>query len=106
MHGFLVKATIPGANQREFRQSIDGLSEEARREYQVAEWSVSRNVEADDELMVVASWDEREGLERYLLSENFRALLGAIGVLGCLIEVRGIETSPLSLREAKEDTQI
>ena len=96
MHGLLITATISGSEQREFQQSAGDLSEQARRQYQVVEWRVCRNVEAADELMLVASWDEREGLERYLRSEPLPALLG------CLTAMPAIETSPLFPQEGKQ----
>lgn len=44
-------------------------------------------------LLLVEQWSEKEGMNTYLSSERFRALIGAVKVLGKLVDVRIAETT-------------
>jgi quinol monooxygenase YgiN len=45
------------------------------------------------DLLLVEDWSNREGLRLCLVSEQFRALIGAVKVLGTLVDVCIAETT-------------
>jgi quinol monooxygenase YgiN len=49
-------------------------------------------------LLLVEQWLDNEAMSSYLSSERFRALIGAIKVLGELVDVRISETTVVEAR--------
>jgi quinol monooxygenase YgiN len=53
---------------------------------------VYEDVTAPTNLMLVEEWLDMAAMNSYLSSERFRALIGAVKVLGKLVDVRTSET--------------
>jgi quinol monooxygenase YgiN len=53
------------------------------------------DVMAPTHLLLVEEWQDQEAVNSYLASERFRALIGAVKVLGKLIDVRVFQATVL-----------
>lgn len=53
---------------------------------------VYEDATAPTNLMLVEEWLDRSAMNAYLSSERFRALIGAVKILGELVDVRTSET--------------
>lgn len=91
MYGLMVRAKVMAGQQQEFLQSLRGFAAQARLEFQAQEHAVFRPVESADEFLILGSWCERQGRDRYMASDGYATLLGAIQVLGRLDEVETFE---------------
>ena len=53
-------------------------------------------------LLLVEQWSDKAAMNSYLSSEQFRALIGAVKVLGKLVDVRTSETKVVEARMSSE----
>jgi quinol monooxygenase YgiN len=97
--GLLIRAEVAATKRHEFLQGIEapglGGSEESGSGGEIFE-----AIETPNEFLLIRWWEDRDGLDAYLSSEPFRALMGAIRVLGrlevlCILAERppGVEFS-------------
>jgi len=91
MYGLMVRARVAIGRQQEFLQSLRSFASKARQDFQAQEHAVLRPVESVDEFMILGTWSEAQARERYMQSEGYATLLGAIQVLGRLDEVSTFE---------------
>lgn len=92
MTGVLIRAQVDADQRRELMQMCKiWLSD------QLPNACIERRVYEDavspTHLLLVEEWSDREAMHSCLSAERFRALIGAIKVLGTLVDVCSSETT-------------
>ena len=95
MVGLLIGVTIPSGNRREFLQAIDMLYRQQANYNDPADDCVYEAVNVPNEFFYLKQWTDRRLLDSFLKTERFRALLGAIQVLGKLKTIQLVELEEL-----------
>ena len=85
-----VIAKVKPQKQQEFLQALHSLygSGEERKEEGLKKSTLYQEVNEPTGFRLVAEWESQKDLERYLRAEEFRVLLGALGVLCKESEIR------------------
>ena len=95
MVGLLIVVTIPSGNRREFLQAIDMLNSQQATYNDFAADCVYEAVDVPNQFFYWKQWTDRKLLDNFLKTERFRALLGAIQVLGKLKTIQLVELEDL-----------
>jgi quinol monooxygenase YgiN len=91
MIGILIRAQVEPDQRRELMQMCKGwLSNKLPAA--CLERRVYEDVISPTHLLLIEQWLDKEAMNSYLSSERFRALIGAVKVLGELVDVRISET--------------
>ena len=95
MVGLQILVTVPSGNRREFLQAFDMLSSQQATHNDRADDCVYEAVDTPNQFFYLKQWTDRRLLDDFLKSNRFRALLGAIQVLGKLKTIRLVELQEL-----------
>jgi quinol monooxygenase YgiN len=95
MVGLQIMVTIPSGNRQEFLQAIEMLCSQQVPHSDRADDCVFEAVDTPNRFIYLKQWSDRRLLENFLKSDRFRALLGAIQVLGKLKTIRLVELQEL-----------
>jgi len=95
MFGLQIMVTIPSGNRQEFLQAIDMLCSQQVPHSDHADDYVFEAVDTPNRFIYLKQWSDRKSLDNFLKTNRFRALLGAIQVLGKLKTIRLVELQEL-----------
>ena len=92
MTGILIRALVDPDQRRELMQMCKSWLVANQLPAACLERQVYEEATAPTNLLLVEQWLDTEAMNSYLSSERFRALIGAVKVLGELVDVRISET--------------
>ena len=95
MVGLQILVTVPSGNRREFLQAFDMLSSQQATHNDRADDCVYEAVDTPNQFFYLKQWTDRRLLDDFLKTECFKALLGAIQVLGKLKKFQIVELEEL-----------
>jgi len=95
MVGLQIMVTIPSGNRQEFLQAIDMLCSQQATHSDRADDYVLEAVDTPNRFFFLKQWPDRKSLDYFLKTDRFRALLGAIQVLGKLKTIQLVELEEL-----------
>ena len=95
MFGLQIMVTIPSGNRKEFLQAIDMLCSQQVPHSDPADDYIFEAVDTPYRFIYLRQWSDRKSLDNFLKTDRFRALLGAIQVLGKLKTIRLVELEDL-----------
>ena len=84
MIGLQITVTIQSGNRQEFLQAIDMLCNQQATHSDRAEDCIFEAIDIPNRFFYLKRWSDRRLLDDYLKTDRFKALLGAIQVLGKL----------------------
>ena len=96
MFGLQIMVTIKSGNRKEFIQAIDMLCSKQGIHRDRADDYIFEAVDTPNRFFYLKQWTDRRLLENFLKSDRFRALLGAIQVLGKLTTIQIVELEELN----------
>ena len=95
MVGLQIMVTIQSGNRQEFLQAIDMLCIQKATEDNGANDYIFEAVDTPNRFFYLKQCTDRRLLENFLKTDRFRALLGAIQVLGKLTSIQLVEPEDL-----------
>ena len=95
MVGLQIMVTIQSGNRQEFLQAIDMLCSQKETDNDGADYYIFEAVDTPNHFFYLQRWTDRRMLDNYLKTDRFRALLGAIQVLGKLKTIQLVELEDL-----------
>ena len=95
MVGLQIMVTIKSGNRQEFLQAIDMFCSQQATYSDRAEGCVFEAVDTPNQFFYLKRWTDRKLLDNFLKTDRFRALLGAIQVLGKLKTIQLVELEEL-----------
>ena len=95
MVGIQIMVTIPSGNRQEFLQAIEMLCSQQVPHSNRADDYVFEAVDTPHQFFFLKQWTDRKLLDNFLKTDRFRALLGAIQVLGKLKTIQLVELEEL-----------
>jgi quinol monooxygenase YgiN len=95
MVGLQIMVTIPSGNRQEFLQAIDMLCSQQMPHSDPADDYLFEAVDTPYRFICLKQWSDRKSLDNFLKTDRFRALLGAMQVLGKLETIRLVELEEL-----------
>ena len=95
MVGLQIMVTIQSGNRQEFLQAIDMLYSQQTSHNDRANDYVFEAVASPNQFFYLEQWTDRRMLDNFLKTDRFRALLGAIQVLGKLTSIQLVEPEDL-----------
>jgi quinol monooxygenase YgiN len=100
MFGLQIRVLLEKEKRKEFLQAFDLLSKPQDKNDACVEKNLYENVSEDGHFIWMEQWMDLKALKKYLASDHYRSLLGAIEVLGDLEEIQLVEFKelPESLR--------
>ena len=87
MTGLVIKARVEPRQRHELMQMFQEISRSDQLPATCLERRIYEESHSPTSLLMVEQWSERAALNSYLLSDQFRALIGAVKVLGKLLDV-------------------
>ena len=78
---FIIRMKVPAQKRKELSQTIALLVGSIRTEKGCRRCDFCRSVENENQLFLLEEWDTRADLDRYLQSERFKVLRGAMNLL-------------------------
>jgi quinol monooxygenase YgiN len=104
--GVIIRAEVEPDQRRELIQMCKSWLASNQVPKACSERGVYEDVISPTRLLLVEEWSDHNAMHSYLSSERFRALIGAVKVLGNLVDLRVFETEVLEggtvLKQAKE----
>jgi quinol monooxygenase YgiN len=92
--GILIRAQVEPDQRRELMQMCKGWLAPNRLQAGCLERHVYEDTISPTHLLLVEEWsDDQDAMHSYLSSERFRAMIGAVKVLGILVDIRIFETT-------------
>ena len=88
MTGILIRAQVEPEQRRELMQMCKSWLGSNQLPAACLERRVYEDATTPTNLLLVEQWLDKEAMNSYLSSERFRALIGAVKVLGELVDVR------------------
>ena len=95
MVGLQIMVTIQSGNRQEFLQAIDMLCSQKATDNDGADYYIFEAVDTPNRFFYLKQCTDRRLLENFLKTNRFRALLGAIQVLGKLSSIQLVELEDL-----------
>ena len=95
MVGLLIMVTIPSGNRQEFLQAIDMLCSQQVTHSDRADDYVFEAVDTPNRFFFLKQWTDQKLLDNFLETDRFKALMGAIQVLGKLTTIQLVELEDL-----------
>jgi quinol monooxygenase YgiN len=77
----IIRMKVLAEKRKELSQTIKSLIGPLRTEKGCRRCDFCQSMENENELHIIEEWDTRENLDRYLNSERFRVLRGAMNLL-------------------------
>jgi quinol monooxygenase YgiN len=93
--GIIIRAEVEPDQRHELIQMCKSWLASNQVPQACSERRVYEDVISPTCLLLVEEWSNEEAMRSYLSSERFRALLGAVKVLGNLVDLRVFETEVL-----------
>jgi quinol monooxygenase YgiN len=93
--GIIIRAEVEPDQRRELIQMCKSWLASSQVPKACSERRVYEDVISPTCLLLVEEWSNQEEMHSYLSSEPFRALLGAVKVLGNLVDLRVFKTEVL-----------
>ena len=97
--GLEILVSIPGKHRQEFMQTFDIFSnkQESDQEFTGAciDRSIFECIDTPDRFLWLEEWIDFQSLDHYMKTDRFKALLGAVQVLGELVELRKFKVESL-----------
>jgi quinol monooxygenase YgiN len=90
--GVIIRAEVEPDQRRELIQMCKSWLVSSQVPKACSERRVYEDVISPTCLLLVEEWSNKEAMHSYLSSEPFRALIGAVKVLGNLVDLRVFET--------------
>jgi quinol monooxygenase YgiN len=91
MIGVVIRAKVEPDQRHELMQMFKETSRTDQLPAACLERRVYEEAHLPTNLLLVEHWSDKEAMNSYLLSDPFRALIGAVKVLGKLVDVRIFE---------------
>ena len=88
MTGILIRARVKPEHRHELMQMFKETTQANRLQAACLGRQLYEEAIAPTNLLLVEEWSDPEAMHSYLSSEQFRALIGAVKVLGELVDVR------------------
>lgn len=88
MRGILIRARVEPEQRRELMQMFKETSLPNRLPAACLERRLYEEAVAPTNLLLIEQWSDEAAMNSYLSSEQFRALIGAVKVLGELVDIR------------------
>ena len=88
MTGILIRARVELEQRRELMQMFKETSLPNRLPAACLERRLYEEAVAPTNLLLIEQWSDEVAMNSYLSSEQFRALIGAVKVLGELVDIR------------------
>ena len=88
----LIRARVESDQRHELMQMFKETSQPDQLPPACLEIRVYEETLSPNNLLLVEQWSDNAAMNSYLSSEQFRALIGAVKVLGKLVDVRTSET--------------
>ncbi len=95
MVGLEIQVLLDKEKRKEFLQAFDFLSKPPDKNHACVGKTLYENVGEDGRFIWVERWKDLKALKNYLSSDHYRSLLGAIEVLGELVETQLVEFKDL-----------
>ena len=101
MHGLEISVLLPKEKRREFLQATNFFSCQPYGSEACIKKCLFEDVGEQTHFLWVERWTDLKSLEAYIESDRFHSLLGAIDVLGELVDLHLVELNPFSSDIAK-----
>ena len=88
MIGVVIRAGVEPDQRHELMQMIKETSRPGQLPVGCLERRVYEEAYLPTNLLLVEQWSDKAAMDSYLSSDQFRALIGAVKVLGKLVEIR------------------
>ena len=95
MIGLAIRAGVEPDQRHELMQMFKGTSRTDQLPVACLERRVYEEAHVPTNLLLVEQWSEKAAMNSYLSSDQFRALIGAVKVLGKLLDVRVFEAESI-----------
>ncbi|NQT69067.1 MAG: antibiotic biosynthesis monooxygenase [Desulfobacteraceae bacterium] len=95
MVGLEIRVLLEKEKRKEFLQAFDLLSKPPEKDDACVAKNLYENVAEDGRFIWVERWKDLKTLNNYMSSDHYRSLLGAIEVLGELVEMQLFEFKDL-----------
>ena len=95
MIGLVIRARVEPDQRHELMQMFKETSRPDQLPATCLERRVYEEAHLPSNLLLVEHWSDKEAMNSYLSSDQFRALLGAVKVLGKLVDVRIFEATSI-----------
>ena len=106
MIGLIIRAEVEPDQRRELIQMCKSWLASNQVPKACSERRVYEDVITPTCLLLVEEWSNEEEMHSYLSSESFRALIGAVKVLGNLVDLRIFQTEVLEGGTVPNTSQI
>jgi quinol monooxygenase YgiN len=95
MIGIVIRAEVEPNQRHELMQMFKETSRTDQLPVACLERRVYEEAYLPANLLLVEHWSDKEAMNSYLPSDQFRALIGAVKVLGKLVDVRIFEATSI-----------
>jgi quinol monooxygenase YgiN len=93
MTAIITKARVKPEHRHELLQMFKDTSQTDQLPAACLERRLYEEAIAPTNLLLVEEWSDSAAMHRYMASERFRALIGAVKVLGELVDIRTSEAT-------------
>jgi quinol monooxygenase YgiN len=91
MIGVVIRAGVQSYQRHELMQMFKEISRPDQLPMACSERRIYKEAYLPTNLLLVEQWSDKPAMNSYLSSDQFRALIGAVKVLGRLVDVRVFE---------------
>ena len=95
MIGVVIRAVVEPDQRHELMQMFKETSRPDQLPAACLERRVYEEAHLPSNLLLVEHWSDKEAMNSYFSSDQFRALIGAVKVLGTLVDVRVFEATSI-----------
>jgi quinol monooxygenase YgiN len=95
MVGVVIRARVEPEQRHELMQMFKETSRPDQLPVGCLEQRVYEEAHSPTNLLLVEQWSDKAAMNSYLSSDQFRALIGAVKVLGKLVDVRIFEANSI-----------
>jgi quinol monooxygenase YgiN len=95
MIGVVIRAEVEPDHRHELMQMFKETSRPDQLPVGCSEQRVYEEAYSPTNLLLVEQWSDKAAMNSYLSSDQFRALIGAVKVLGKLVDVRIFEANSI-----------
>jgi len=95
MIGVVIRAGVESGQRHELMQMFKETSRPDQLPVACLERRVYEEADLPANLLLVEQWSDKAAINSYLSSDQFRALIGAVKVLGKLVDVRIFEAESI-----------
>jgi quinol monooxygenase YgiN len=95
MTGLVIRARVEPDQRHELMQMFKETSRPSQLPAACLERRIYEEAGLPTNLLLVEQWSDKAAMNRYFSSDQFRALIGAVKVLGKLVDVRIFEANSI-----------